>query len=43
MCTFAYRGKINFGVISLNQALNLVIVLEDCKLGMAECDVKAIE
>ncbi len=38
-----WRGKRNFGVVCRNTQLNILIILEDCKFGMAECDIRNIE
>lgn len=37
------RGKNNFGVISYNKGTSMVLVLHDCKFGMAEVDINRIE
>lgn len=37
------RGRNNYGVVSLNKANALVIVLHDCKFSMADVDINRIE
>jgi hypothetical protein len=37
------RGKVNFGVVSLNKTTSLVLALHDCKFSMAEVDINRIE
>lgn len=38
-----WKCKKNYGVVSRNEHLNILIVLQDCKYGMAECDIINIE
>jgi hypothetical protein len=38
-----WKGKSNYSVVSRNEALNILIILQDCKFGMAECDITNIE
>ena len=39
----SFRGLSNFGVVSYNKSAQYVIVLNDCKFGMAEVDLDRIE
>ena len=43
LCTLSYKGKRNYGVAAMHRELNIAIVLEDCKFGMAEGDVLKVE
>lgn len=38
-----WKSKKNYCVISRNRDLNILIVLEDCKFGMADSDIFHIE
>ena len=40
---FNWKAKKNYSVVCKNNKLNILIVLEDCKFGMAERDIFHVE